>query len=57
MTKSFVESKPLGDPERGLAAGAPADVLSFGKPVGFPHETQNLASWESSVPQYRQVAN
>ena len=45
------------DPEGGLATGAPAIVLGFEKPVGFPHETQNLAFSESEAPQYRQAGN
>ena len=47
-----MESKLLGDPEGGLAAGAPALALWFEKAVGFPHETQNLAFSESEAPQY-----
>src|SRR5438876_9627095 len=57
MMNSLVESQPPRGPGRGLPPPAPPVVLRFEKPVGFPHDTQNLASSGIAVPQYWQVAN
>ncbi len=46
----------LGNAEGGLPPRPPSVVLRFEKPVGFPHETQNLASSEIAVPQYWHLA-
>jgi len=42
--KSLEESRVPGELGGGLAARTLSVVLMLEKPVGFPHETQNLAS-------------